>query len=219
MKMERDKKKLQGQLRTFALAVLAGAAIGIGGCVFLSLENKVIGALLFTVGLYTICIHGLNLYTGKVGYLVEQPVSYCLDLVVIWAGNLAGTYLAASFMRATRICDISQKAAEMCEIKLNDCFSSLFLLGIFCGFLMFVAVDGYKRTKNPIILFMGVAAFILCGFEHCIADMFYFSVAQMWSGKALLCTLIITLGNSLGGMLIPAVKKLPGERVSSETAS
>ena len=73
---------------------------------------------------------------------------------------------------------------------------------------MFVAVDGYRSTKNPVILFMGVAAFILCGFEHCIADMFYFSIAKMWSREAFLCILVITLGNSLGGIFIPLTKKL-----------
>ena len=65
-----------------------------------------------------------------------------------------------------------------------------------------------KYTKNPVILFMGVAAFILCGFEHCIADMFYFSIAKMWSREAFLCILVITLGNSLGGIFIPLAKKL-----------
>lgn len=202
-------------LRILILAILAGAAIGIGGCVYLSLENKVAGALMFTVGLYTICIHGLNLYTGKIGYVVNQPVSYCLDLLVIWLGNLLGTFLAAYAMQATRIFAVSEKAKTMCEVKVNDSLFSLFVLGIFCGFLMFVAVDGYKSTKNPVILFMGVATFILCGFEHCIADMFYFSVAHMWSGKAFGCVLVITLGNSLGGILIPLAKKLPEKTASA----
>lgn len=200
-------RDLQEKACVLLLAVLAGGAIGIGGCVYLSLDNKVIGALMFTVGLYAICVHGLNLYTGKIGYLVNQPFSYCLDLAIIWIGNLAGTFLAALAIQETRIASVSEKAAEMCEVKLNDSQMSLFLLGIFCGFLMFVAVDGYRSTKNPVILFMGVAVFILCGFEHCIADMFYFSVAKLWSGKAFLRILVITLGNSLGAVLIPLVKK------------
>jgi len=201
-------RNIQEKICTLILAVLAGGAIGIGGCVFLSLDNKVIGALMFTIGLYAICLHGLNLYTGKVGYLVNQPLLYCVDLAIIWVGNLAGTFLAALGMQATRITSISEKAAEMCKIKLSDSLISVFILGIFCGFLMFVAVDGYRSTKNPAILFMGVAAFILCGFEHCIADMFYFSIAKMWSKEAFLCILVITLGNSLGGVLIPLAKKL-----------
>ena len=96
----------------------------------------------------------------------------------------------------------------MCNNKLNDDYISLFLLGIFCGFLMYASVEGYKTVKNPLILFAGVSAFILCGFEHCIANMFYFSMAGMWSAKAFLCILVITLGNSIGGMLIPLGKKL-----------
>ncbi|MFQ9108138.1 MAG: hypothetical protein ACLR5Q_03270 [Coprococcus sp.] len=75
-------------VRLFALAVLAGAAIGIGGIVFLSLENKIVGALMFTAGLYSICVHGLNLFTGKVGYAVEQPnpisLIWSLSGRVIW---------------------------------------------------------------------------------------------------------------------------------------
>ena len=74
-------------LHTFILAILAGAAIGIGGIVYLSMDNKTAGALMFTVGLYTICIHGLNLYTGKAGYLVNQPVSYLADLAGYGDGN------------------------------------------------------------------------------------------------------------------------------------
>lgn len=162
---------------------------------------------MFTVGLYTICIHGLNLYTGKVGYAPNQPAAYLLDLLVIWAGNLAGTGMAALGVRQTRISGIADKAAALCEVKLQDSMASLFLLAVFCGFLMFIAVDGYKQSGSPVILFLGVGAFILCGFEHCIADMFYFSVAGMWPAQAAAAVLVITLGNSVGGILIPLAKK------------
>ena len=194
-------------LHAFVLAVLAGIAIGIGGTVYLSMDNKTAGALMFTVGLYTICIHGLNLYTGKVGYAPNQPAAYLLDLLVIWAGNLAGTGMAALGVRQTRISGIADKAAALCEVKLQDSMASLFLLAVFCGFLMFIAVDGYKQSGSPVILFLGVRAFILCGFDHCIADMFYFSVAGMWPGRAVAAVLVITLGNSVGGILIPLAKK------------
>lgn len=206
-----DKKNLKWNTygSMLALAVLAGLAIGIGGIVYLSLENKIVGALMFTVGLYTICVHGLNLYTGKVGYLVNQPLSYLADLSVIWCGNLVGTGLAAVAVLHTRTAEnLSQAAKTVCEAKLADSLPSLFLLAVFCGFLMFAAVDGYKSTKNPIILFMGVASFILCGFEHCIADMFYFFAAGVWSAKTVQMIVVITLGNSAGGILIPLFKKI-----------
>ena len=192
--------------KTFYLAVLAGIAIGIGGTIYLSLDNKVIGALFFAVGLYAICVHGLNLFTGKIGYVIEQKLSYCLDLFLIWAGNLAGTWLCAFLISFTRL-SISDTAKTICEIKMNDTFISLFILAIFCGLLMFIAVDGYKKCQNPILLFICVAVFILCGFEHCIANMFYFSLAGAWSVKAVGYLLIMTVGNSVGGMLLPMMKK------------
>ncbi|MFR4969716.1 MAG: hypothetical protein ACLTDC_03590 [Lachnospiraceae bacterium] len=49
----------------------------------------------------------------------------------------------------------------MCQIKVDDSLISLFILGIFCGALMYIAVEGYKQTKNPLILFVCVAGFIL----------------------------------------------------------
>ena len=200
--------KLKKYNYMFAMAVLAGIAISIGGCVFLSLENKVVGALMFSVGLYIICTHELGLYTGKIGYVVERPSSYWIELMLTWAGNLAGTFLSATALRSTRMARLFEDAAEMCKNKVNDNLFSLFVLGIFCGFLMYASVEGYKTTKNPLILFAGVCAFILSGFEHCIADMFYFSIAGMWSARAFLCLFVITLGNSFGGILIPLGKKL-----------
>lgn len=199
---------IKKQLQSLALAVLAGAAISIGGILYLSVDNKIAAALLFTVGLYTICMQGLNLYTGKVGYLVNKPASYLVDLLVIWIGNLLGTGIAAFGVKATRIRHISDTAKALCQAKLDDGLLSLFLLGIFCGFLMYTAVDGYQSMHNPIILFMGVGAFILCGFEHCVADMFYFWIAGVWSVKAVLGILVISLGNSVGGVLIPLAKKI-----------
>ena len=191
---------------TFLLAVAAGICIGIGGTAFLSLENKIAGALFFAVGLYIICVHGLNLYTGKIGYLPEKGIGYLPELFIIWLGNLAGTLLVAGAMHLTRFSSIEETAAAACEGRLKDSYGSLFLLAVFCGLLMFAAVDGYKKVSNPILLYACVAGFILCGFEHCIADMFYFSAGGAWSADGLLRILVITLGNSVGGCLIPVIK-------------
>lgn len=196
--------------RIFFRSLAAGIAIGIGGTVYLSLENKIAGSLFFTVGLYVIVLNGLNLYTGKIGYLVEQKEAapYIRMLALTWLGNLAGTILAASAVNAARISGISINAAGLCEGKLSDSPASILILAIFCGILMYAAVDGYKEKGNPLILFLCVSVFILSGFEHCIANMFYFTLAGAWSLKAFLYLLLMTLGNSLGGMLIPAVKKI-----------
>ena len=58
--------------------------------------------------------------------------------------------------------------------------------------------------------------FILAGTEHCVADMFYFWMGG-WSGRAVLCVLVITLCNSVGGVLLPLLRKITKERPAGET--
>ena len=203
-------------IRVFFLAVLAGLAISIGGCIFLVTENKILGALFFTVGLYIIVLNGLFLYTGKIGYLatVEDKIGYISVLLFTWLGNLAGTWLGAMGMQCSKLSFLSEVAAQVSAAKLEQSVISALILAIFCGVLMFVAVDGFKETKNPLILFLCVSVFILCGFEHCIANMFYFSMGHAWSGKAFGYILLMTLGNSIGGMLIPQVKRMADKYVA-----
>ena len=196
--------------RIFLKAAAAGITIGIGGAVYLTLENKVIGAVLFGVGLYTIVLNGLFLYTGKVGYFIsaKDKKAYILQLIFTWLGNLAGTALAAAAISATRIRNLGRTAEVLCKTKLADTPHSILILAVFCGILMYAAVDGFREKGNPLILFFCVTVFILCGFEHCIANMFYFSLAGSWSLRAVIYLLLMTLGNSVGGILLPLVKKV-----------
>ena len=192
-------------------AFLTGIAIGIGGAVFLSCESKVVGAFLFGTGLFTILTFGFYLYTGKVGYIVENKPEYIGEVALIWLGNLIGTFVSARLLLLTRVAGIASKAASMCEVKMNDSLVSLFVLAIFCGMLMFIAADGYKKisheTGKCLAIFLPVMAFILSGFEHCIANMFYFSLADAWTVKSFGYLLVMTLGNAAGGMLIPLCRK------------
>lgn len=195
----------------FLRAVLTGFAIGIGGAVNLSCDNKYIGAFLFGTGLFVILFFGFSLFTGKVGYAVENPPSYLIDLAVIWAGNLVGTALTGVLLLCTRISAIGERAAQMCETKLGDSVGSILILSFFCGMLMFVAADGFKTIANPVgqvlVIFLPVMVFILSGFEHCVANMFYFTVGAAWSGKAALYLLLMSLGNAAGGIFIPLLRK------------
>lgn len=209
-----EKEKNRNYVRMFCSAVLAGIMIGVGGTVNLSIGG-VAGSFLFAVGLFSIVVFGLNLFTGKVGYLLEQPVTYLMDLVVIWCGNLIGTYLTGLAVRHTRIYEkIGQpeKVGAIVDAKLSDGMLSIFILSIFCGLLMYIAVDTYKKNSNPIsqviAIFVPVSVFILSGFEHVVANMFYFSLANIWNVRALLLILVMTIGNSLGALLIPLYKKI-----------
>lgn len=187
---------------------LAGIMIAIGGTVFLSIENKVIGASLFSIGLFGVLIYNLNLYTGKIGYLITNlNLKYIKELIITLIGNFIGACSVGFILRYTRIYDkIYEKSLILANTKLNDNILSIFILSIFCGLLMYYAVNGFKKQTDfgkYLVVYLGVAVFILCRFEHCIANMYYFSVADIWSLKTLGYTGIMVLGNSIGSFIIP----------------
>lgn len=201
------------KLKTFFESVLAGVFIGIAGTVFLSVENKVVGAFLFSLGLLAILCFQLKLFTGAVGYLAAQKnvFRYLLELVVIWIGNFTGTWIVGTLLLFSRTSEnVSGRALDLCCVKMTDSILSLLILSFFCGILMFSAVDSFKKKELPdfarvSMVFLCVSVFILCGFEHCIANMFYFSVCDGIGFNSLLRILLMTLGNSLGGMIVPLI--------------
>ncbi len=207
-------------LNTFVLAILAGFCIGLGGNVFLALlsTNKLLGAVLFTVGLFTICTNGFNLFTGKACYIFDNPPSYLGTLVIIWLGNIVGTSAMALIVRSTRLADSYIEAAKgLVATKNADSLLSLFLLAVVCNTLIYIAVDGFKNNPHEIgkylALVFGVVVFILAGTEHSIADMYYYGVAgELFNpqamGNALLRILVISLGNIVGGLILPVGKKI-----------
>lgn len=187
-------------------SIFAGIMIGIAGTVYLRVDNNIVGSFLFSIGLLVICMYGMNLYTGKVGYILINKVNYIYELLITIAGNFIGTFLVAKLVLLTRFKDVSDKALEIVNLKLNDNLLSIFILSILCGVLMYVAVNNYKKINNEIgkysCIFMCVMVFILCGFEHSVANMYYISVANLLSLKSLLYILIMILGNSVGSILI-----------------
>ena len=73
-------------------------------------------------------------------------------------------------------------------------------------------VEGYRSNPHELgkylALFFGVCVFILCGFEHCVANMYYFTMGGAWSGRAILYLLVMTLGNAVGGVIGPVTRKI-----------
>lgn len=199
--------------RQFVSAVLAGFMIGVGGTVYLSQSNPVVGSFLFAIGLFTVVVFQLHLFTGKIGYTPFQKPVYLVELTITWLGNLVGTGITAWMVRNSRIyAGISERVSGIAEVKLADGFLSIFLLAIFCGLLMFIAVDSFRNVQGSTLRFIGVfipvMVFILSGFEHVVANMYYFSLAGVWSGHCFMSVIVMTLGNSVGGMLIPLYLKI-----------
>lgn len=196
----------------FGKAVTAGVVISFGATVFLSNPNRMFTSILFSLGLCVVCGFNLNLYTGKVGYLAtERNWYYPLLVLISWVGNLGGMWISALILQTTRIREtIQAEAQNFVNIKSGDSLWSLFVLGIYCGILMYLAVALYRKGSGThsvnlmgyIGIFLCVAVFIHCGFEHSIADMFYYMVTNsMGIGRSWAVILVVSAGNAVGAMI------------------
>ena len=100
-----------------------------------------------------------------------------VELVFIWLGNLAGTFIVGSFLLCTRIASISEKAAAICAIKLEDSLLSVFVLAVFCGLLMFIAADNFSRMESGVLkalsIFLPVMVFIPVSYTHLVPGLLF----------------------------------------------
>lgn len=197
-------------LKTLIPSILAGISISLAGFIFLSVDNKYLGSVLFTLGLFLVCTRSYNLYTGKVCYCKTKQDTK--NLLIIILGNFIGTNITGLLLRGTRYVQaLSTKATSIIDIKLSDNLLSLFILAIICNVFIFVAVDGYKKSKDNVSkylsLFFGVIGFVITGTEHVVADMFYFAVAGNYTSKAFIVLLIVFLGNTVGGRLYSLIEE------------
>lgn len=188
---------------TLIKAVYAGFMIGLGGVVYLSLENKTVGALLFSFGLLTIVNQGFFLYTGKIGFARTKEDFKNIPVIII--GNFLGTCLTAALCRLAGM-GISSEA--VCSAKLSKAPVPIFILSVFCGILMYLAIDNFNKCKNHLFIIAPVMIFILSGFEHSVANMFYFALAGMWNGRSVWYLLLMILGNGVGAKLFDICKEL-----------
>ena len=148
----------------------------------------------------TVVAFKLDLYTGKVGYIVENPPSFLWYMPVIIVGNFVGCLITGLMMPY----DV---ATTLVDNKLALEWYSVLFRGVFCGVLMFIAVDFFKQRNSFLALLFCVPVFILAGFEHSIADMFYFCSAGVFTPDALVFILLVIVGNGIGGMIIPVCRK------------
>lgn len=199
-------------LETLKKSIAAGLMISVGATIYLSLENKVIGALMFSIGLFVICAFEMFLFTGKIGYVIDNKNKP--NCLLIWLGNLMGCVIGMTLIRIAKpqLCAV---ADEMVSAKLSQNIFAIMILSFFCGILMYIAVENYRTNKHGsgkiVGIFLCVSTFILCGFEHSIADMCYSVLAISDAREALNCLLFILLVsvfNGVGAVTIRALTKV-----------
>lgn len=185
----------------------AGIMIAIGGAVYLAAapESKIFAAVLFTVALLSICYRGYALFTGRVGFIVESHKKADLStLLSCLFGNAVATIVCGYAIRYA-IPATGVAAEALCVTKLTQAIPATFIRAIFCGVLMYIAVAVYRENKSIAGILFAIPVFITAGFEHSIADIFYFAASGIVSGQACLFIWVVILGNSFGAMILPAL--------------
>ena len=203
-------------LKVLLFGIFAGLAIGLGSLAFTvvsaylpSVGGKIFASALFSVGLIIVCVLGLQLYTGKIGVVFddrEKMVENAINLPIMLVGNAIGAF-ALGILCHFIFKGIPAVADKIVAISVGKTSSEMVLLeGIFCGALVYIAVYLFKNLQNYAMKIIGiitaVTLFVYCGFQHCIANMFYFGMAFNWNIDMLWNLLIVILTNSVGALLV-----------------
>lgn len=203
-------------LKVLLFGVFAGLAIGLGSLVYTvtsayltSHAGIIFASALFSVGLILVCVLGLQLYTGKVGVVFddrEKLAENAINLPIMLVGNAIGAF-ALGIICHFIFMNVPEVADRILAISNGKTASdTVFLQGIFCGALVYIAVYFFKNLENWAMKIIGiitaVTLFVYCGFQHCIANMFYFGMAFNWNINMLWNLLIVILTNSIGALLV-----------------
>lgn len=179
-------------------SVRAGAFIALGCILYLLAPNPVVGAFLFSLGLLSVRLTQSYLFTGQVHKLIEGDRKWW-QLLLMWMGNILGVALVVVFIPLLGNMDNLLSDAYCMGIdKLSIDYMELWVRSICCGALMTMAT----RKDTPLWITSGcVMAFVLSGFNHCIADTFYYITSEESILVWLPDLLIVTAGNFIGGLL------------------
>ncbi len=225
--------------KTFALAVMAGVFIAFGGIastvagVAVPSASKLVGAMIFPGGLAMVILAGSELFTGNcllaIPLLANKITMKAMfrNWGIVYAGNFVGSLLVAGLV----VCGHSlgvldgvaaaaiKTAASKCSLSFGDAFAR----GILCNVLVCTAVwiSFFADTVQGKVLgiFFPITMFVLCGFEHSVANMYFIGTGLFasseyvvpdvlsWSSFLFSNLLPVTLGNIVGGVSVGMIYK------------
>ena len=192
------------------MSILAGVMIGLGCILYLQIGGLA-GACMFSIGLMSVILFKFKLFTGKAGLLTTCAITP-LELIKIWFGNLLGICLLCLIISVSPFNDIiAGKCMIIMEAREAAGFIPSLLLAIPCGMLMYMAGSVPENPLQLLYVGMCVAAFIMGGFYHCVADMFY-TIQGALTIHQFVNIIFITIGNIIGCNIIPLVQKIKGEQ-------
>ena len=243
------KMKLKAS-KMLLLAILAGmfiALAGVGATIAsVSIPSasvaKLVGAAVFPTGLAMVLIAGSELFTGNNLLIIpilekQAKVSAMLrSWVIVYVGNFIGSILVAAFSVYGGTFSLFSNAAAVSVIntavaKVSLSFGNALLRGILCNFLVCIAVwmaFAAKDIAGKVAgMYLPIMLFVLSGFEHSIANMYYIAAGMFattnasyaaaaseagvnlsrltWPAMFIKNLIPVTLGNMIGGVVMVGV--------------
>ncbi|OGS20583.1 MAG: hypothetical protein A3J83_02760 [Elusimicrobia bacterium RIFOXYA2_FULL_40_6] len=230
-----EKKATASVKALFIFGILAGIYISFGAIAATVISSggtldpgisKFLAGSVFSVGLMLVLIPGAELFTGNILMaigLIDRRFS-TLKLLRNWILVYLGNFLGALFMvwliyysglmgQGTFVNDSGQAAIAIADSKISLTFFQAFSRGVLCNMLVCLAVImciASKTVEGKIFgIYFPIMTFILCGFEHSIANMYLIPAGLALKGELWLRFLDIfknlipvTIGNIIGGLVI-----------------
>jgi len=243
-------------MSTLMLSLLAGAFIGFGAVFSTTVMTgngldgaiklpfgliRLIGAASFCLGLILVTIAGAEMFTGNV-LLVMAAASRKISASklsrnwsIVFLGNLAGATATAYliFLTGQHMLmngQVGRMALEIARVKCELSFSQALMRAFFCNTLVCLAIWLSLSVRTAIdkvaVILFPITAFVTAGFEHCVANMYFMSIALFikdgvdpgywqqigasaeqfasitWKNYLLGNLLPVTVGNTLGGLVV-----------------
>ena len=198
------KVKLNG-LNMLALAILAGAFIALGSIFYITVTAglkavmpygiiKLIGGLVFCLGLILVIVAGAELFTGNALIVMAwaggkiKTSQLLKNWSIVYLGNFIGAMITVLllFFSKQYLFNQGKIGLNMLEIAQAKCqldFTQAIFLGILCNALVCLAVwlcfSARTTTDKILAILFPITAFVAAGFEHSIANMYFIPAGLM----------------------------------------
>jgi formate/nitrite transporter len=207
------------------LAVLAGAYIGFGALFFLLVTSdpglsfvaaRVLGGLVFSLGLLTVVVAGAELFTGnhllamawadgrlRTGEVLRNWAVVCVGNAV--GAGLLALAVAGADLGALNDGRLAQQALQVAAAKAALPWDVALVRGVLCNVLVCLAVwmaaAGRSVVDKAVAVVPPVTAFVALGFEHSVANFFFFPLAALLEPGAVAGLPAPSMGAILGNLL------------------
>ncbi|MCA8959827.1 MAG: formate/nitrite transporter family protein [Planctomycetes bacterium] len=229
--------------RLLALSILAGSFIALGGTFALTAGTgsgdlpygvgRLLVGLVFSLGLVLVVVGGAELFTGNNLLVMAwasgkvSTVALLRNWAVVFLGNFVGSVATAGLLALSGFHEfaggsVATTAVAVARLKVDLGFGEAIIRGVLCNVLVCLAVwltfSARSTVDRVAVIVPPISAFVACGFEHSVANMFFVPYALFlptevvpvgtlsWTAFLVHNLLPVTIGNVLGGgVLVGAV--------------